>query len=401
MQQERQDALLFLSCKRSESHYAERIFASLTVRDFDPGHRQELAAIVISLIERGERSPMTILSECMSRGGKTLMDFMALLDEPLPVPVDTLIGMVVEDTARRDWTAHLTRALSDVVQPESDVQEIVARIASQVESDGSAGLTAVPRLTFDEVMSIEDTARPFVIPNTLREGEVMLMTGEEGSGKSMLMSQIGLGAAMGINTLSLTNDAHDPVRVLVIDVENEDIQIRDNMRRIWPYLHDARPEVIPDMEFSAHKFADLTDSRDKRKIINEAIDYGPNLVIMGTVYKLAPTTDHELAFNAVMTTVRAIASKTNSAFIIEHHAGNGFQGDREGFRPYGSSMWRRWPNFGVGLVREKDDHRVAQLIRWRGERARGRVWPAGVRESHQIPWMPISQDQWDSLYDKD
>jgi replicative DNA helicase len=340
---------------------------------------------------------MKVMSEAASQGGKTLVDFLVLLPEPLPGSVEVLIRMVREDTARRRWTANLTRAMAAIGKPESDVQEVVSALAAEMEADSPAALTAVPRLTFDEVMSIDDTARPFVIPHTLREGEVMLMTGEEGSGKSMLMSQIGLGAAMGVNTLSLSDETHTPVRVLVIDVENEDIQIRDNMRRIWPYMHDRAPGVHPDIEFTGHKFADLTNLRDKRKVINEAIDYGPNLIIMGTVYKLAPTTDHEEAFNAVMTTVRSITSKTGAAFIIEHHAGNGFQGDREGFRPYGSSMWRRWPNFGVGLVRRKDDKKVAELVRWRGERARGRVWPAGVRETAYMPWSPISEDEWSTF----
>ena len=388
---------MYLAARWSDSSKAERIFAELTVADFDPGVRQQLAGIVSSLLESGAWDPMRVMSECVSQGGKSLVDYMVLLQQPLSSNPEPLIRMVVEDSSRREWTAHLTRALSEVGQPESDVAEAVTRLVGLAEANGSARLTEAPRLTFDEVMSIEDTSRPFVIPHTLRQGEVMLMTGEEGSGKSMLMSQIGLGAAMGVSTLSITNDIHDPVRVYVMDVENEDIQIRDNMRKVYPFLHDQRPDIRPDIEFTAHKFADLTNPRDKRKVINEAIDFNPDLIIMGTVYKLAPTTDHEVAFNSVMTTVRSITAKTNAAFIIEHHAGNGFQGDREGFRPYGSSMWRRWPNFGVGLVRRKDDRRVAELIRWRGERARGRVWPAGVRESMTMPWVPISEGEWSTF----
>ena len=401
LQQERQDDLLYLAARWSDQTRAERIFAELTPADFDPGFRQHLAGIVVRLLESGEWHPMTVMSEALSSGGKSLVDYLILLNQPLTSNPEVLIRMVIEDTTRREWTAHLTRALSEVGQPESDVGEAVGRLLAQAESNGSARLTEAPRLTFDEVMSIEDTARPFVIPHTLRQGEVMLMTGEEGSGKSMLLSQIGLGAAMGISTLSITNDIHDPVRVYVMDVENEDIQIRDNMRKVYPFLHDQRPDVHPDIEFTAHKFADLTNPRDKRKVINEAIDFNPDLVIMGTVYKLAPTTDHEVAFNSVMTTVRSITHKTGAAFIVEHHAGNGFQGDWENFRPYGSSMWRRWPNFGVGLVRRKDTPKIAELVRWRGERARGRVWPAGVRESRfTTPWTPISEDEWETFPDE-
>ena len=394
---QRQDALLYLAGRVKGA--ADRIFSELTVHDFDPGYRQRLAALVIELLGEDLLDPMQLQSRAVIEGGSDLANFNMLLPEPATSNTSLLVKMVREDTARRDWTANLTRALADVSRPESDVEGVVGVLAAQMDSGGAASLTGLPRRTLTEMLNISDEERPWVIPNTLRQGEVLLLTGEEGQGKSLFVSQIALGAAYGINTLTTKYEQHEPVRVLVIDVENEDIQIRDNMRKIHPFMVKDKGTINAQIEFSQHKFLDLTNPADKRKAVNEAIDFQPQLVVMGTVYKLAPTPHHDEAFNSVMTTVRAITAKTNAGFIIEHHAGNAKDGSGEReHRPYGSSMWRRWPNFGVGLVRRKDDWRTAELIRWRGERARGRNWPAGLREGPTYPWLPIAADEWEALY---
>ena len=64
-------------------------------------------------------------------------------------------------------------------------------------------------------------------------------------------------------------------------------------------------------------------------------------------------------------------------------------------------MWRRWPNFGVGLVRLPENREIARLLRWRGERARGRYWPEGLRECRfgeiGYPWIPIEEAQMEEI----
>ena len=70
-----------------------------------------------------------------------------------------------------------------------------------------------------------------VIPAMLRTNERLVITGPEGYGKSVLIGQLCLGASMGLNTLSLGIDTHEPRRVLLLDVENDRLQVRNNPER--------------------------------------------------------------------------------------------------------------------------------------------------------------------------
>ena len=75
------------------------------------------------------------------------------------------------------------------------------------------------------------------------------MTGPEGGGNQSLVAQMCLGAAMGVNTMSATLGKHEPMRVLMLDVENDKTQIRDNARKIYLTLAEMQPKVRPDIEW--------------------------------------------------------------------------------------------------------------------------------------------------------
>ncbi len=79
--------------------------------------------------------------------------------------------------------------------------------------------------------------------------------------------------------------------------------------------------------------------------------------------------------------------------LIEVHAGHArsTSGERE-LRPRGSSALLGWPEFGLGLRRDKDGFVNGRahysLVRWRGDRD-ARNWPQLVR-GQQWPWEPAS-----------
>jgi hypothetical protein len=81
----------------------------------------------------------------------------------------------------------------------------------------------------------------------------------------------------------------------------------------------------------------------------------------------------------------------NSAWIMEHHAPhkNGMDKERP-VRPYGSSLFLKWPDYGYGL-KPTDDPKVFEWIKNRGPRVRSRQWPDALREGEpntlEWPWM--------------
>jgi hypothetical protein len=63
-------------------------------------------------------------------------------------------------------------------------------------------------------------------------------------------------------------------------------------------------------------------------------------------------------------------------------------------RPFGSSLWKRWPEFGycLKLTRDSDFHaRMCHLIPWRGPRDE-RDWPAGLAAGGSWPWSPLAPE---------
>jgi replicative DNA helicase len=63
-------------------------------------------------------------------------------------------------------------------------------------------------------------------------------------------------------------------------------------------------------------------------------------------------------------------------------------------RPIGSSLWMRWPEFGIGIrpTSEETRLRTVDVESWRGPRAQ-RPWPRRMEEGADgWPWMEANPD---------
>jgi replicative DNA helicase len=73
---------------------------------------------------------------------------------------------------------------------------------------------------------------------------------------------------------------------------------------------------------------------------------------------------------------------------METHAPHGGSFGRD-LRPFGSSVWLRWPEFGIGIHTDPDDDRNYLLKHWRGPRD-VRPWPSVLcRGAGPWPWTPV------------
>ena len=122
--------------------------------------------------------------------------------------------------------------------------------------------------------------------------------------------------------------------------------------------------------------------------------YRPELICMGPLYNMAgrDLKEDEVVrkLKHVVNSARAICG---SAFIMEHHAPHKGPSDtKRSVRPYGSSMFLKWPDFGYGLQPVDGHDGLYEWARLRFTRVRGRSWPEFVRygrpESLEFPWMP-------------
>lgn len=380
-------------------HGADEVFRTVTVDDFTPGEMQELAAIM----ERGwatdTLNPAWVSEECIRLGrpaGNTVASVLTMQ----PLASAQYYGQRLRsESMRRHLDAAATRMLQRLQQG-NDPQE-----AMQILKDDLAALPSIETSdddtwTLDDLMSLGEQEQEFTIPNVLARNERLVLTGSEGGGKSVFIYQMLTGAAFGVDTF--LRERYEPKRVLFLDVENSDFQQAGNLRKIVPHLREIAPDVEPEWRSMKRRVVDLLASKDKADIISRAVHYAPDIMYIGTAYKLASTSDDaHRSVRAIQSTVDKIREEVGCSVIVEHHAPHGFNNDRSSMRPEGSSMWLRWPDFGYGLKRiDTPGGRIVKFMGWRGDRVRGRDFPAGLREGAVMPWMPISQDEWDALYSK-
>ena len=245
---------------------------------------------------------------------------------------------------------------------------------------------------FYEFMAGEDSY-DWVVEGLLERGDRLLLTGNEGLGKSMLIRQLAVCCAAGVNPFRFERMA--PLRVLLVDCENSE---RSSRRKFAP-LQLAAERMgcpVPRGAFYPHirpGGIDLTDEENRSWLIEQAVAHRPDIAFIGPLYLLhdGNINDEQLA-RVVARTLDDVREKAGCAVITEAHSGKGDSERDRGVRPIGSSLWLRWPEFGYGLMPTKDTKGGSPLAfqPWRGPRDE-RDWPDSLERgsvSHSPwPWM--------------
>lgn len=392
-----QDQLLYSGM----NGYGREVFSVLTVEDFDIGPRQELAVIIErgNLTDHADQSWVT--GEVIKTGNRELALLTATVVSNAMVASNWRYHAerVMEESMRRKAGVILTRALNFI---KDGNQHPLAAIEGAMDE-----LNALPRTemgeddtwTLQEIMGLEVEYSKFTVPSMLRRNERLVLTGSEGGGKSVFVYQLLTGAAYGVDTFTL--ERTEPQRVLFLDVENNEFQARANLDKIVPSLREIAPDVDPNWRSLKRRVVDLLASKDRADVIRRVVHYSPDILYMGTAYKLTDVSDEtHRSVRAIQSVVDRIRQEIDCTVLVEHHAGHGTMNDRNNMRPEGSSYWLRWPDFGYGMqpLVTGTDRRLMRLGAWRGDRATDRRFPVAVKQSDVMPWQPIYQDEWDALY---
>jgi KaiC/GvpD/RAD55 family RecA-like ATPase len=390
-----QDALLYHAAWGKGS----QVFSLVSIEDFDPGDRQNLFAIM----ERGyvddSLNPAWVSDEVV-RVGKPSQSFTAtVLTSGFTGTVGYYASQLRDATAKRYAVAALTRGLNRLNSNDSVAEEVVMEVQSELSLLPKPATTNDDTWTLDEIMNIEIEHAQFTLPNMLRRNERLVLTGSEGGGKSVFVYQLLTGAAFGVDTFTL--EKTEPQRVLFLDVENNEMQARGNLDKIVPTLREIAPDATPDWRSMKRRVVDLLSSKDRADVIRRVTHYKPDILYMGTAYKLTDVTDDtHRSVRAIQSVVDRIRQELDCTVIVEHHAGHGHMNDRNNMRPEGSSYWLRWPDFGYGMQPLATDtgKRLMRLGAWRGDRATDRRFPKAVKQGSVMPWQPVYVDEWEALY---
>ena len=228
-------------------------------------------------------------------------------------------------------------------------------------------------VSLDDLLDTDEEPYDWLIPGLIETGDRLILTGLEGGGKSTLCRQIGAQVSTGIHPFD--GDPFDAIRVLYIDCENSRRQVRrktDTLRKQrGALLHfQFRPDGI-----------DLTIVADIAWLEQMIKTARPQLLIIGPIYKMAggDPKDEQNA-KAVASVLDDLRVRHNFAVIIEAHSpyADGAKTKRPE-RPYGASLWSRWPEFGLHLAND------GALRHWRGARDE-RQWPTKLKRGDEWPW---------------
>ncbi|KDN75240.1 hypothetical protein DF19_25135 [Streptomyces olindensis] len=285
----------------------------------------------------------------------------------------------------------------------ADLAEEAVALARDVRDQGRA-IADAPVTDMHDFLTIEDHY-DWVIPGLLEHGDRLILTAGEGGGKSVMLRQIAVATAAGVNPFTIQPSEYGPKKVLVLDCENSEPQSRRHYR---PLMNAAARAHMPVKRGMLHidvrpEGVDLTKAHGRAWLMRRVETVMPDLLVIGPIYQLhtgdPSSEDHARRVTTALNEARVTA---NCAMVMEAHAphGNGF-GSRA-LRPAGSSLWLRWPEFGFGLQPVEDSKsairdRARRLTPWRGLRDE-RAFPQFVREGQRgsWPWVPYTPADIDS-----
>lgn len=343
---------------RWESHYGQMLSGATVViyADADEPGRMHAREIRENCVENGCTVKVLEAPPGMTPGGKPINDVADHLE------AGRLLTALLETTPEQEQE----RARTGI-----DVLDLIRRPRGRTE---------------------------FVIPMTLAKGERMILIGFEGTGKSTLCRQIAVMVAAGIHPF--TGQEIEPRKVLFVDAENHPDQVDES----WSDLvglaarHDREIErgqltIMEEWESSI----DMSSVEGGMWLQERVHAYQPDLVVMGPLTNLASKDlrDDE-PVRKMRNSVNAARSVCNSAFIMEHHAPHKGPMDKERqVRPYGSSLFLKWPDYGFGM-KPTETEGVFEWVKNRGPRVRSRMWPGWIREGRggdEWPWINCILDE--------
>lgn len=318
-------------------------------------------------------------------GAPFLFEITQTASTELPETAHYLAGVLRRHTRKRRLSEMSTRLgglshTDDLEAALADAVELTEQLYRDEIFSGVATRIRVPDLV--EFLSQADAEYRWLIPGILERTDRVILTGGEGSGKSTLGRQLAIQTATGLHPF--TGDPIQPVRVLLLDLENSEAQLRRELRKLHAKV--AR-RINPNTLYIQTRPSglDLANDPDDRTWLRDLLAATrPDLLITGPIYKMAggnPNAEEDT--KPVALYLDKLRTEFDLALWLEAHVGNEQAGSKKRpERPVGWSGWRRWPEFGMFLGPEGD------LIHWRPGRDE-RDWPRRLTRGGDWPWTPV------------
>jgi len=377
---------------------AAECLQALTSADFyRPAHQHAFEAIAAITHSGKTADPVTVKAQLEEAGvlraaGEAPYLHTLIASVPTAANAGHYARIVRGHAVRRRLLESGRRIVQMASEDGTDAHGLTERAVREVEAARDAGAADdVSTPDTAEFLDVsDDDSYDWVIPGLLERGDRMVITGTEGLGKTQLLLQIGVTAAAGLHPFD-----HKPVRprrVLYIDCENGASYVRRRLRPLALAAAQSGYPIPPAGMFIEVRpeGMDLALERDVSRLLRMTATIGPDLVILGPLYRLAPralNSDDEAA--PVIAALNMLRAR-GACVLLEAHAGHGLgMGGVRDLRPRGSSAFLGWPEFGYGLrpAQHPDAkrRRLVDVVPWRGDRDQ-RDWPEMLAGGGVWPW---------------
>lgn len=375
-----------------------RELGTLTAADFYlPAHASIFAAIR-EAVDTGERVDSLVVMETLrARGDLTKVGGAPYLhtcasEVPTVANAGYYARQVMQTAKRRRLIEHATRVVQSCYSTgeEDDLLEHVAGLGVAILGeaddvpDTDSVLSEIHELSAF-VAAHKDRPKSWVIPGLLRPMERVLVVASEGAGKTTWARMVASCLGQGVHPLN-PQVVIPAQRVLIVDLENPGDIIADESSR----LVRAAGSWATDRVFiwSRPGGVNLRKPADAALLDRVVAHVRPALVCLGPLYKAAIGGGGERDEQIALETAHALdklRERHRVALWLEHHAPLA-QGGHRDLRPIGSSVWSRWPEFGISLARDGDRQRnTFRLGRFRGDRS-PREWPDTLTWGRRWPF---------------
>lgn len=312
-------------------------------------------------------------------GPATLISLQA--NTPAISGADRYARIVVEKSTLRRLAATGQDILTMALDPSAVTEEALDKARAMMGTVDLPVGQSGPSPDVLEFLEVQET-HDWLVEGLLERGDRVILTAAEGFGKSTLLRQLAVQIAAGIHPFNLRPQPRR--RVLIVDVENSAGQVR---RKLRPLVETAMDRLDPDMlriEVRTEGL-DLTQRHDARWLTERVAANKPDALVIGPIYKLhADDPNDELPARQVAKVLDMLRARYGVTLLIEAHSPHG-EGAKRTLRPYGASLWMRWPEFGYGLAPVKNEPALAYFQPWRGARD-ARDWPTKLVKTTKWPW---------------
>lgn len=281
-------------------------------------------------------------------------------------------------------------AFGDSVRAAGVAQDLesVRRLIDDAAESLDAGPDMVDPAPEVSDLAARDYERSWLVRGLLERGDRLILTGAEGWGKSTWLRQLAVQFAAGVHPVYRTRE--NPLTVLHVDVENSEAQCS----RAYRYLLGKAGSTYSGRRLFVAvrpQGINLCSRPDQRWLEGLFAAHRPDVVVMGPLYKLfrgsvERSKQSEEAAEQTSSVLDRLRTRYQCALLLEAHSPHGESGDRANFRPTGSSLWLRWPEFGLGMRPVPSDKTRCEVRAWRGARETDRCWPTELVKGVHWPW---------------